>query len=172
MQHEKRQQHKLYIRRYESALGYWLSLLWFTLSLSRCLCSTGWPTQSRGRSSRTSPSDYRPTYEDSNINPRTYTQIHTPTLVQGGGGRRGWMEPFLEFLICWSIPKLFYLQWKAFDLLYKIRYILWVVALLGACDVTNNGLHIGRYLGFYQGSEIRLKQREMVIFLLDMKNNT
>ena len=90
MQHEKRQQHKLYIRRYESALGYWLSLLWFTLSLSRCLCSTGWPTQSRGRSSRTSPSDYRPTYEDSNINPRTYTQIHTPTLVQGvGGGETG-----------------------------------------------------------------------------------
>ena len=82
------------------------------------------------------------------------------------------MEPVLEVLICWSIPKRFYLQWKAFDLLYKIRYILWVVALLGACDVTNNGLHIGRYLGFYQGSEIRLKQREMVIFLLDMKNNT
>ena len=25
------------------------------------------------------------------FNPRTYTQIHTPTVVQGGGG--GWMEP-------------------------------------------------------------------------------
>ena len=24
------------------------------------------------------------------LNPPTYTQIHTPTLVQGGGG---WMEP-------------------------------------------------------------------------------
>ena len=49
-----------------------------------------------------------------------------------------------------------------------MRYILWVVALLGACDVTNNGHH----LGFHQGFEIRVKQREMVIFLLDMKNNT
>ena len=39
-----------------------------------------------------------------------------------------------------------------------MRYILWVVALL-ACDVTNNG----RHLGFYQELEIRLKQREMVI---------
>ena len=40
-----------------------------------------------------------------------------------------------------------------YDLLYKIRYILWVVALLGACDITNNG----RHLGFYKGLEIRLK---------------
>ena len=80
------------------------------------------------------------------------------------------MEPVLEVLICCSIPKRFYLQWKAFDLLYKIRYISWVVALLGACDVTNNGRNLGRHLGrhlrFYQGSEIRLKQREMVNFCL------
>ena len=55
MQHEKRQQHKLYKRRYESAPGCWRSLLWLTLSLSRCLGSTGWPTQSRGRSSCTIP---------------------------------------------------------------------------------------------------------------------
>ena len=41
-----------------------------------------------------------------------------------------------------------------------MTYILWVVALLEACDVTNNG----RHLGFYQELEIRLKQREMVIF--------
>ena len=62
----------------------------------------------------------------------------------------------------------FYLQWKAFDLLYKMRYILWVVALLGACDVTNNG----RHLGSYQELENRLKPREMMIFVLEMKNNT
>ena len=42
-----------------------------------------------------------------------------------------------------------------------MRYILWVVALLEACDVTNNG----RHLGFYQELEIRLKPGEMVIFL-------
>ena len=41
-----------------------------------------------------------------------------------------------------------------------MRYILWVVALLEACEVTNNG----RHLGFYQELEIRLKLREMVIF--------
>ena len=28
------------------------------------------------------------------------------------------------------------LEWKAFDLLNKIRYISWVVAQLEACDVT------------------------------------
>ena len=64
------------------------------------------------------------------------------------------MKPPLEFLICWSIPKRFYLQWKAFDLLYRMRYILWVVALLGAYDVTKNGRHLGGRLGFYQGLEI------------------
>ena len=78
--------------------------------------------------------------------------------TNGRGGR--WMEPPLEFLIFCSILKRFYFQWKAFDLLYKKRYILWVATLLGACDVTNNG----RHLGFYQGSEIRLKPREMVNF--------
>ena len=69
--------------------------------------------------------------------------------------------PWYTFLICCSIWKRFYLQWKAFDLLYKMRYILWVVALLEACDVTNNGHH----LGFYQDLEIRLKPQELAIFL-------
>ena len=41
------------------------------------------------------------------------------------------------------------------SLLNKMRYILWVVALLEACDVTNNSGHLGRHLGFYQESEIR-----------------
>ena len=66
-------------------------------------------------------------------------QIHTPhrgtrcgCMCVGGGGE----EPLLEFLICSSISKRFYLQWKAFDLVYKMGYILWVLALLGACDVT------------------------------------
>ena len=77
------------------------------------------------------------------INPWTYTQIHISTVVQGGGGVDG--TP-LEILICSSISKRFYLQWKAFDLLYKMRYILWVVALLGTCDVTNNGRHLGKHL--------------------------
>ena len=53
-----------------------------------------------------------------------------------------------------------------------MRYILRVVTLLGACDVTNNGRHPGRHLGFYQELESRSKPREMMIFVLEMKNNT
>ena len=41
-----------------------------------------------------------------------------------------------------------YPEWKAFDLPNKMRYILWEVALLEACDVTNNSRHLGRHLGF------------------------
>ena len=74
-------------------------------------------------------------------------QIHTPNRGTRRGRGRGGVDGF-------------YLKWKAFDILYKMKYILWVVALLGACDVTNNG----RHLGFYQEIEIRLKPREMVTF--------
>ena len=42
----------------------------------------------------------------------------------------------------------FYPMWKSFDLLYKIWYILGVVALLEACDVTNNGRRLCRHLRF------------------------
>ena len=42
------------------------------------------------------------------INPRMYKQIHIPTMVQGGGGEGGW-NPSLEFSICCSILKRFYL---------------------------------------------------------------
>ena len=54
-----------------------------------------------------------------------------------------------------------------------MRYILWVVALLEACDVTNNRRHLGCNLAFYQELGIRLKLREIVFFfVLCMKNNT
>ena len=52
-----------------------------------------------------------------------------------------------------------------------MRYILRVVTLLEACDVTNNGRHLCRHLEFYQELEIKLKPREMVIFVLDKNNN-
>ena len=45
-----------------------------------------------------------------------------------------------------------------------MRYILWVVALLKACDATINWVHLGRHLGFYQELEIRLKPRQKVMF--------
>ena len=59
-----------------------------------------------------------------------------------GGGVGGW-NPSPEFLICCNISKRFYLYWKAFDLLNKMKYILWMVALLEACGVTNNGRRLG-----------------------------
>ena len=59
-----------------------------------------------------------------------------------GGGVDG-TSP-LEFWKCC-------LQWKAFDLVIKMRYILLVVALLEVFDVTKHG----RHLGFYQELEIR-----------------
>ena len=70
------------------------------------------------------------------FNSRTYTKIHTLTVVKGGEGVDG-TPPW---------------------------YILGVVVLRDACDVTNNGRHLGRYIGFYQELEIRLKSREMVFF--------
>ena len=86
-------------------------------------------------------------------------------MVQGGWGEGGGWNPSPAVLICCSILERFYLKWKAFDLLNKMRYNLLVVALLEACDVTNKGRHLGRHLGCYQELEIRLKPRAMVIFL-------
>ena len=91
------------------------------------------------------------------------TQSHTPTLVQGWGALGGW-NPSPEFLICCSISKRFYLKCKAFHLVNKLRYILWVLAPVEAFDIINNGRHLGYHLGFYQELEIRLKPRERVIF--------
>ena len=68
------------------------------------------------------------------INLRMYKQIHTLSVVQGGGGG-GWMEPHAG----------------VFDMLQffdKMRYILWVVGLLDACDVTNNGPILAAILDF------------------------
>ena len=46
-----------------------------------------------------------------------------------------------------------------------MRYILRVVTLLEASDVTNNSRHLGRHLGFFQELEIRLKSGELFFFL-------
>ena len=52
-----------------------------------------------------------------------------------------------------SISKRVCLQWKAFHLLYKMRYILWVVALLGVCDVTKHGRHLGFFKNYNSGKK-------------------
>ena len=54
------------------------------------------------------------------INPRTYRQSHTPTVVQGG----------------------------VFDMFMYFETIL-PSALLEACDVTKHSRHLGRHIGFY-----------------------
>ena len=79
------------------------------------------------------------------------------TIVRGEGS----MEPLPAFFF---FSKRFWLQWKAFDLLNKLRLILWVVTLLEACDVTKHGRHFEQRLGFYQELEIRYKPRELIIF--------
>ena len=84
------------------------------------------------------------------FNPQTYTQSYSHHGTRGMGVNG---TPSLEFLICCSISKRFYRQWKAFVLFYKMRYILWVVALLEACDVTKHGRHIGHHLGSYKELE-------------------
>ena len=43
----------------------------------------------------------------------------------------------------------FDLKWKAFDVPDKMRYTLWVLALLEACDVTKHGRRLSHLLGFY-----------------------
>ena len=59
------------------------------------------------------------------LNPGTYTQSHTPIVVQRGGGGGGVVDglPF---------PTVF-----------------------DDCDVTSNGRHLGCHLGFYHELEIR-----------------
>ena len=79
--------------------------------------------------------------------------------------RRGGWNPSLEFFSVLQYFETILPLVESFDLLNKMRYILWVVALLEACDVANNGRHLGRHIGFYQELEIRLKPGEMVIFL-------
>ena len=69
------------------------------------------------------------------------TRYHVVVQEEWGGG---------AFLIFYSMLKVFYLKWKAFDLSNKMRYILWVVALLEAWD----GRHLLRHIGFYQELEI------------------
>ena len=42
----------------------------------------------------------------------------------------------------------------------------------GACEVTQEGRHLGRHLGFYQKLEIVKKRRELKFLILDISNVT
>ena len=97
-----------------------------------------------------------------NFNPRTYKFIPPPWWGGGEGG--GWMEPLpgifdiLQYF--GAILPLVESRWSsAQDEVYFMGG-----GAVGSCDVTNNGRHLGRHLGFYRELEIKLKPREMVIF--------
>ena len=49
-----------------------------------------------------------------------------------------------------------------------MRYILWVPALLEACDVIQDGCHIWRHLKFYRKLEIVKKVKIWNFLKLDM----
>ena len=68
---------------------------------------------------------------------------------QGGGvGVDGLPFPTVFDMLHYYVKILHSLE--SIDLLYKVRYSIWVAALLEACDVTSNG----RHLGFYHELEI------------------
>ena len=77
---------------------------------------------------------------------RTRKFIPPPWYKGGGGEGKVDGTPSQSYVAVFRNE--FYLQRKAFDLL-KMRYILLMVALLEACDVTQNGRHLGCHLGFY-----------------------
>ena len=81
------------------------------------------------------------------LNPRTYMQSQTPTVVQGrGGGFDG--PPSLRFVTIFRKD-------FAFSRKPVMRYILWVAALLGACDIIQL---CGCHLGFYRKLQIVKKR--------------
>ena len=71
----------------------------------------------------------------------------------GGLGVDGLTFPTVFDMLQYFVKILHSLE--SIDLPYKVRYSLWVVALLEACDVTSNGRHLGCHLGFYHELEIR-----------------
>ena len=66
-------------------------------------------------------------------------------IPQRGTREGGWVEPLPRVFDMLQYFEAIKPSVKAFDLLNKMRYILRMVALLEACDVTINGRHLGFY---------------------------
>ena len=47
-----------------------------------------------------------------------------------------------------------------------MRYVLWVAALMEACDVTKHGRHLGHHLGFYQELKKTVKTARIEVEIL------
>jgi len=71
------------------------------------------------------------------------------------------MEPHL-----WDFAELRLFR-KDFTFDSEMRYILWVSALLGACDVIQEGCQYGHYLEFYPKLEIIQKGQKFKILMID-----
>ena len=80
---------------------------------------------------------------------RTRKVIPHRGTTGGGVGVDGLPFPTVFDMLHYYVKILHSLE--SIDLLYKVRYSIWVAALLEACDVTSNG----RHLGFYHELEIR-----------------
>ena len=88
---------------------------------------------------------------------RTRKVIPPSWYKRGGGvGVDGLPFPTVFDMLHYFVKILHSLE--SIDLLYKVRYSIWLVALLEACDVTSNGRHLGCHLGFYHELEIRQKR--------------
>ena len=68
-------------------------------------------------------------------------QIHTLTVAEGARVNRTPPQNF--WYVAVTVSKGFFLKRKAFGILNKMRYILQVMALLEASDVTNDDRHLG-----------------------------
>ena len=76
---------------------------------------------------------------------RTHKVILSPWTSEEGGGGGGLMEPPPRVFHMLQYFEKILASVQFFDILYKMRYILWVVALLEACDVSKDGRHLGRH---------------------------
>ena len=77
------------------------------------------------------------------VNPRTGTSKVSPLPLHKRGGCWNILSWVLDMLQYFEKIN-FRLKQKYCDVLCRLRYMLWVAALRGACDVTQDGGHLGR----------------------------
>ena len=78
------------------------------------------------------------------LNPRTYTEIHTPTVGQGRVD---------------ETPPGFFYMLQYFEMILPLVESIWSSLQDEVYFMGGGAPHLGRQLGFYQELEIRLKPR-------------
>ena len=106
---------------------------------------------------------------------RTYTQIHTSTVVQGGeegrGGRCEW-NPFPEFLICCSVRNDFTFSGKLFIFLTRWSIFYWWWRCWGRVTTPTMVTILAATLDFTENWKSGLNREKWQFFVLYMINNT